>query len=314
MPTTACPICQSEVEKREESPESPDGNSYDCPNCGRYFIDRRALAVLPSLGDTARAVLSHGVWMGQTSSDSFRVRSNHLDAAKEGNLPNPAEQMDLFLLFLGGLQSCSPGRSVTHHNRDLCAKIGALSGDDVAFIARAAEGLGLLDNFGTDVSSGGRLTMSGWEYYGELKKGKAHGRTAFMALPFGNEQVVKMVREVFGPAVEKTGFRLKRLDDDPPAGLIDNRMRVEIMTSRFLIADLTDGNQGAYWEAGLAEGQGKPVIYTCSRPYFDERGTHFDTNHCQTVLWDSDNPEKAAEDLKATIRATLPFEARMPEE
>jgi nucleoside 2-deoxyribosyltransferase len=60
----------------------------------------------------------------------------------------------------------------------------------------------------------------------------------------------------------------------------------EIRMCRFLIADLTCGNQGAYWEAGYAEGLGKPVIYTCNKSYFDKEGTHFDTNHHQTVLWD----------------------------
>jgi nucleoside 2-deoxyribosyltransferase len=122
------------------------------------------------------------------------------------------------------------------------------------------------------------------------------------------------VDEVFRPAVEQTGFRLEHLDDEPAAGQIDDRLRVEIRMCRFLIADLTDDNRGAYWEAGYAEGLGKPVIYTCNKFYFEKEGTHFDTNHHQTVVWDPGNPNKAAEDLKATIRATLPFEAKMPAE
>jgi hypothetical protein len=52
----------------------------------------------------------------------------------------------------------------------------------------------------------------------------------------------------------------------------------------------------------------------CKKDYFDEHGTHFDTNHRQTVLWDPAHPEQAATELKATIRATLPFEAKMPED
>jgi hypothetical protein len=56
------------------------------------------------------------------------------------------------------------------------------------------------------------------------------------------------------------------------------------------------------------------VIYTCKKSVFDEQKTHFDTNHCQTVLWDPDDPHKSAIDLKATIRATLPFEAKMQDD
>ena len=70
------------------------------------------------------------------------------------------------------------------------------------------------------------------------------------------------------PAVASAGFDLVRLDEDPQAGSIDERLRVEIRKSRFLVADLTHGNPGAYWEAGFAEGLGKPVIYTCEKDDF----------------------------------------------
>jgi nucleoside 2-deoxyribosyltransferase len=86
-------------------------------------------------------------------------------------------------------------------------------------------------------------------------------------------------------------------------------LRVEIRTSRFLIADLTHGNQGAYWEAGFAEGLGKPVIYTCEKSQFEIYKTHFDTNHHLTVKWDKEQPEEFKKKLKDTIRATLPDEA-----
>ena len=89
-------------------------------------------------------------------------------------------------------------------------------------------------------------------------------------------------------------------------GLIDDRLRVEIQASDFIIADLTHDNLGAYWEAGYAEGLGKPVIYTCGKTKFEKEKTHFDTNHHLTIVWDSDNPQQAGEDLKATVRATLP--------
>ena len=304
-----CPICGTDC---EGGPTNGDAHWYKCPNCGSYSIAGTALSCLERLDHKARAVLSHGVWMRHSKGRPLELHSGHLKEAEKGSLPSPAERLDLYILFLGDSQGDSPGKGRSWETSNLRGKIGAATTDDVAFVNKAAEQKGLLDSDATMATSGGRLTLEGWEYYRELKKGKAHGRTAFMALSFRNPEVVKMVDEVFRPAVEETGFRLKRVDDDPPAGLIDNRMRVEIMTSRFLIADLTDGNQGAYWEAGFGEGQGKPVIYTCSKPYFDKNKTHFDTNHCQTVLWDADDPDKAAEDLKATIRATLPFEAVMP--
>jgi len=109
----------------------------------------------------------------------------------------------------------------------------------------------------------------------------------------------------------QAGFELVKLDDNPKAGLIDDRLRVEIQSSDFIIADLTHDNHGAYWEAGYAEGMGKPVIYTCEKQKFETVKTHFDTNHHLTIVWDQNSPEEAGEALKATIRATLPQLAKL---
>jgi hypothetical protein len=39
-------------------------------------------------------------------------------------------------------------------------------------------------------------------------------------------------------------------------------------------------------------------------------GSHFDTNHHLTVLWDANTVDVAMEKLKATIRATIPEATR----
>jgi len=158
------------------------------------------------------------------------------------------------------------------------------------------------------------LTFDGWMKFEELRKSVSDSRVAFMAMDFNNPTVDKIYKEHFKPAVKATGFELQSLKENPPAGLIDNRLLVEIRNARFLIADLTDDNSGAYWEAGLAEGLGKPVIYVCEEATFEKDKTHFDTNHHHTIPWDVGNPKQVVEDLKATIRATLPEEAKMADD
>ena len=158
------------------------------------------------------------------------------------------------------------------------------------------------------------LTFKGWEHYETLLKGRESYRKAFMAMAFGHSDLDRIVDEVFREAVRQTGFELHRLDDSPRAGLIDDRLRIEIQSADFVIADLTHDNLGAYWEAGYAEGLGKPVIYTCEETKFTSEKTHFDTNHHLTVTWDKGAPNGAAEDLKATIRATLPELAKQQDE
>jgi hypothetical protein len=136
-----------------------------------------------------------------------------------------------------------------------------------------------------------------------------------MAMKYGEPELDSIVRDHFAGAVARTGFELRRLDQNQPAGLIDDQLRVQIRTSRFLVCDLTHGNRGAYWEAGFAEGIGRPVIYTCKSDVFNNPThsdrPHFDTNHFVTVVWSSDYPQTAAEQLATTIRATLPGEAIM---
>jgi nucleoside 2-deoxyribosyltransferase len=85
----------------------------------------------------------------------------------------------------------------------------------------------------------------------------------------------------------------------------------EIRRCRFLIADLSDDNPGAYWEAGFAAGLGKPVIYVCrAKEGTEEKKIHFDANHRHTVRWDLSAPEQTAISLKAVIRNTLLGDAK----
>lgn len=100
-------------------------------------------------------------------------------------------------------------------------------------------------------------------------------------------------------AVDQTGYELRTVTRQ--AGLIDAVIEDEIRRCRFLMADLSDNNLGAHWEAGFAQGLGKPVIYI-SRSGIDP---YFDTDHRHTVRWDLDDRPKAAIDLKAVIRNTL---------
>lgn len=129
-----------------------------------------------------------------------------------------------------------------------------------------------------------------------------------MAMKFDVE-LFKIVDEWFKLAVAETGFELRNLTDGQGAGLIDDQLRVALRRAKFVIADLTHNNNGAYWEAGFAEGLGRPVIYTCRKAEWDNTKTHFDTNHLVTIVWDETNLSDAAPRLANTIRATLPSEA-----
>jgi len=259
--------------------------------------------------DHGRTLLSYIVRRMQGEKETPSLdRQTIVAILKNSSLPSLKEQENNFVLYVG--DNGKPGEAVPTTPGLLFAVVGALSGNGIAFVITHLKESGLLIHNQMVSQDQFRLTMKGWERYEEIRRGNIDSKNAFMAMPFGNA-VFDEVYAHFKIGVAETGFDLRRIDERPKAGLIDDRLRVEITTSRFLVAELTNDNLGAYWEAGYAEGLGKPVIYTCEKSHFKKAGTHFDTNHHLTVLWEKDAIKKALNELKATIRATLPSEAKL---
>ncbi len=311
-----CPICGTPL---LQEVKKADPVLYDCPRCGGYALTREANSDLDSfLGkyDDPEPRLSHAI---RKMTDQQRwplIKSNLLeDILKHTQLPRPQEQLENLILWLGETQR-RPGQ-IVRPEIHLVPRIGAADADDFAFVARHAIEAGLLH--GAVGVSDGRinsnsvlyLSFDGWKQYDELKRGRSASNVAFMAMKFNDPELDAVFENCFVPAVAETGFKLRKISDEQQAGLIDDKLRVAIRRARFVVADLTHHNNGAYWEAGFAEGLGKPVIYTCREDVFEDKkqGTHFDTNHHLTVRWKPGNLPAAAQNLKDTIRATLPDEA-----
>ena len=256
--------------------------------------------------------------------DSYRIRA----LWDSDEIPGHVEQVDNLIRFVGrelDRIKRPSGRIVRKRYALLRAAIGALHERDVGYIAEGLQEQGLVTIDRVMINTGGGsqtrgiavgLTLDGWDRYRELTMEGTKARIAFMAMQYRNPVLDKMYEDCFRPAIAHTGFELRRLDQVPKAGVIDNLLRAEILNSRFLLADLTHGNPGAYWEAGYAEGLGKPVIYLCEKSVFDDekKRPHFDTNHCQTVVWNAKNLDECATQLKVTVRVTLPSEAKQTDD
>jgi len=314
-----CLICNRALKKLEHR---EDAGYFDCGYCGPYSLTGTAAAVLrgtlsESHPETPRikAVLSHAIKRRYEKGTWVKIDSHTLEQLiRENWLPSLPEQANNLVRWLGDNQL--PGEGIQLTSADSQNIIGAETLRGVAFVIDYVYSAGLIDGIESKEMStnkrivDAKLSMSGWARYEELRRGAADARKAFMAMKYG-EPEMDAVFEQLRAAVSQTGYDLVRLDKQQAAGLIDDKLRVEILTSRFLISDLTHSNPGAYWEAGYAEGLGKPVIYTCKKQIFDKQSTHFDTNHHLTVLWEPEKLDAATAELKATIRATLPSEAKM---
>jgi hypothetical protein len=313
MLMNACPICGTLLSR----PARPagDGLEIECLNCSPCVLTGSALKVLElGYAPIERARISHGLF-GRSRSP---VTSHTLDdLSSTVQLPGAGDLVDNLLLCVAD-ETGGPGGSVDIGAISWRARIGAQEVDGVIWAIEQCSALQYLQ--GTPARTldakefqllNAQIQLAGWQRVDELKRRAKDSKKAFIAMKFGDPSLDRMLREHWVPAVAMTGFRLRRLDDEPKAGLIDDRLRLEIRTSRFLLAELTHANAGAYWEAGYAEGLGRPVIYLCRRDVFENPATrpHFDTNHHLTVAWDPGSPAVASDQLKAIIRVTLPAEA-----
>lgn len=309
----SCPVCHTPLLAESPRPSGRNATQFSCPRCGRFLLTGSLLATLPhtllSVPDAA-AKLSHALRRAQEVNAEVLFSTATIEEVLQRPLPRPQEQADLLVRWLA-LNLSGPGELVDISPETHAGIVGAKSDSGFALVLDHLFAVGLLTGhqlktIGAQGNAKATLSFSGWSYYEGLAKGSVAYRKAFMAMKFGDPSLEKILSDVFKPAARKAGFDLFKLDDVPKAGLIDDRLRVEIQSSDFLVADLTHDNLGAYWEAGYAEGLGKPVIYTCERSKFEATKTHFDTNHHLTIVWDVKSPEQAGEELKATIRATLP--------
>jgi hypothetical protein len=286
----------------------------ECESCGQFRIDPIGLNDLKhTLNDPAahkrtlqrrKAVLAFALRrMDQSAPPPLLDRSTIDRIVTEDRLPTISEQRDNLLRFLDRETEPDDYYQITFDH--VGSVVGAESEGAFNLLVTGMVERRLLMGGPGQIALG----FAGLERIEELRSASPSGFNAFIAMQYGDPELDQLVEGFFKPAVRSTGFELYRLDDRPKACLIDARLRNEIRQSRFLVVDETHANHGAYWEAGYAEGLGKPVIYTCERSVFDGRGSaqrpHFDTNHHTTVIWDRGGFAHAAEELKQVIRFTI---------
>lgn len=141
------------------------------------------------------------------------------------------------------------------------------------------------------------LTPQGYSRIDELQKYNATGRNALVAMKFGTDTVP--LREAIRNGVKNAGYHAIFIDEVQHNDFITPELLKYIRDSKFVVADLSHQNNGAYFEEGYAMGIGKPVIQLCKRGV----ELHFDIAQKNTIMWDvEDNiPELIENRIKATI-------------
>lgn len=148
------------------------------------------------------------------------------------------------------------------------------------------------------------LEMSGFERVEELREVHPDSDQAFVAMWFDDELKSAYVNG-FKRAIEGAGYKPVRVDEQQFTDKIDDRIISEIRRSRFLVADFSQGEDGArggvYYEAGFAHGLGRKVIFTCRKGEVDQ--LHFDTRQYNHIVWE--NAEDLRKQLEERITAVM---------
>lgn len=316
-----CPVCLESLSSPIQR-SSSERQRVNCRNCGEHVFEQITLDALSE-------------WTGsseQRNKVAFRIRRTPvwrvvsldvLDQLRlsDSELPSATERIDNLVVHLA--REYAPGQSVTIDPAFLRAITGAATEEQAEWIVKQAMNMNLIDGdvieaLGRTVRKVKRATLSiaGWGRFDELMRQGVGSRHAFMAMQYRDRQLEIAYKYHMKPAVAETGFQLRAMaDEHQTAGLIDDRMRVEIRTSRFVVCDLTHGNRGVYWEAGFAEGVGRKVFFTCRQDVLEDKSAeenpHFDTSHQLIIPWDPSDMPTFKNRLKSAIRATLPDEAKM---
>ncbi|EAR10010.1 nucleoside 2-deoxyribosyltransferase [Reinekea blandensis] len=306
----SCPICLDSNAKSK--PIAGDNEGIECPICGQYIVSGTVKAVLEQKDLTVvdRAKLSFKTRLFDDNQIvEYRISTYDIQNIDETKLPNPFEQLNLLVRYLGHKQQ-HPADYVGIDASFDYPVIGAVDQQGMIYILSEALNRGIIQSDYTNLDSSDLndevklvLTLDGWDIFEKSKTGSEDFSYAFLAMKFNEPVLEHFVSNTLKPGCSNLNLEVRDLRESTEAGLIDARMLVEIQNSSVVIADLTHANNGAYWEAGYATGLGKPVIYMCEKSAFN--GVHFDTAHHYTLVWDKEKPQDCVEELQAVIRNTL---------
>ena len=148
------------------------------------------------------------------------------------------------------------------------------------------------------------ITVAGHARLAELAQPVIATSQAFVAMWF-HESMDDVWERGIRPGIEDAGYRPVRIDRTEHNDKIDDAIIAQIRRSRFVVADFTQGADGArggvYYEAGFAHGLDRPVIFACRKDQLEN--AHFDTRQYNHIVWET--PEELRNRLSERISATI---------
>ena len=304
MSVPSCLVCQRPVRAPEPS---QDQVVWDCPGCGFFSVP----AALQGPVDAAlredaglRPRLSRVLRLAADGSGEGHVEPLLSGSAGPGELgtllrdrasivPFPrtvAEKLDVALLRIAALSSGLGDVVALDGLAAFGARLGLLTDAREQYLGElSSRGLVYYNPVSTNLSKAWALTASGWARVEALQNGLPDSTLVFLAL--SNRYVAD--GEPADPLAEGPKLRdaiaaalpaplsAYRVENDHSAVDITDEIVANIRRARFVVADLTCARPNVYFEAGLAMGLGKPVVFTRRAG----ETAHFDVAAYKIIEW-----------------------------
>lgn len=319
-----CPFCSGEAESGYYGKK----HFYVCPNCGRFMIQDEDISRINK--DHFASYLFYHAYQTADPSEKRYYDINLTDKSKRNTTKEDlngsedlyldsdmveawyprsfAERIDMALLYLhdhsgviGDVLYCTLEQiySMLFIIRSSFETSNVSEVAQTDFILDYMRGQNYISTRTTSSEVFIQLKPEGYKRLDELLKDRSFNKTVFVAMKYGEE--TKKIREAIRKAIKKAGYEPIIEDEVPNNGLIVPEMLKHIRDSRFLVVDLTDESNGAYFEEGYAMGLGKPIIQICQETKLNN--LHFDIAQVNTLTWENENDliNKLEKRIKATI-------------
>ena len=293
-----CPLCKAEF-NMSTSGEGPSFHAY-CPICGGYYGSLFLMTSLPTLTDEQKRLLSGYIANNSSLTTSVEITREMLDDIENFLMPYKEilmdERMDLIISYVAEntKQFGNPVQLEPHFRRFYFRNEAEL-----AKFVQWMEKMGFVETHALPCNA--ILEPEGMRRYEALKNKPINSKQVFVAMDF-----TRIPKSVYTNAIEKAcedcGYKAFRVDMKPHNEYIMNKVIAEIKKSKFVIADFTYNNSGAYFEAGFARGLGREVISTCDEKEKDN--LHFDIKQINHIFYkdEKDYREKLVDWINATIK------------
>lgn len=333
--TEECPLCHEQM----KFPTTYYGEQLcSCPNCGEYIYNSTYVLLLwhESYKDKKNKLI-HFLLHNNANGRVKFIGTNEAYEKFLENKPDKSiqlvdfdtvenwypktftEKIDNILLYLG-CKSKYMGESVIINldelsslflmatelgtkewNKEFLFTFNYLIRNEMIISSITTEQLShVLPNLGMNKKLGLTLSAKAWERIYELQKTQSNNKNVFVAMKFGKE--TEELREKLKEGIREAGYEPIIMDEVEHNHQIVPEMLYQIKNSKFIIAELSHHNNGAYYEAGYALGLGKEVLHICKKSELTS-GLHFDVAQVNTIVYDDieELPAKIVKRIKATI-------------